>query len=251
MSSTRVISGPPSADHPVPPAVRAAAGPAEIEGIWQNALGGVTYRIGSGEQIRFAKWSPGCPPEAEGDLKTEAQRMTWAGKFIRVPEVLSCEEQADGQLLIPAALHGHSAASSLGKSDPARSAHAVGHGLRQMHDALPIGACPFDWDLESRIQHLPADQQAEFLDNAPELDLVVCHGDACLPNTIITDDHEFSAHVDLGMLGLADRWVDLAIAAWSSEWNYGPGFEQYVYAGYGIEPDERKISFYRRVWDAA
>ena len=251
MSSTRVISGPPSADHPVPPAVRAAAGPAEIEGIWQNALGGVTYRIGSGEQIRFAKWSPGCPPEAEGDLKTEAQRMTWAGKFIRVPEVLSCEEQADGQLLITAALHGHRAASSLGKSDPARSAHAVGHGLRQMHDALPIGACPFDWDLESRIQHLPADQQAEFLDNAPELDLVVCHGDACLPNTIITDDHEFSAHVDLGMLGLADRWADLAIAAWSTEWNYGPGFEQYVYAGYGIEPDERKISFYRRVWDAA
>lgn len=251
MSSTRVISGPPSADHPVPPAVRAAAGPAEIEGIWQNALGGVTYRIGSGEQIRFAKWSPGCPPEAEGDLKTEAQRMTWAGKFIRVPEVLSCEEQADGQLLITASLHGHSAASSLGKSDPARSAHAVGHGLRQMHHALPIGACPFDWDLESRIQHLPADQQAEFLDNAPELDLVVCHGDACLPNTIITDDHEFSAHVDLGMLGLADRWADLAIAAWSTEWNYGPGFEQYVYAGYGIEPDERKISFYRRVWDAA
>ncbi|MDV2979132.1 phosphotransferase [Glutamicibacter nicotianae] len=251
MSSTRVISGPPSADHPVPPAVRAAAGPAEIEGVWQNALGGVTYRIGSGEQMRFAKWSPGCPPEAEGDLRAEAQRMKWAGKFIRVPEVLSCEEQADGQLLITAALHGHSAASSLGKSDPARSAHAVGHGLRQMHDALPIGACPFDWDLESRIKHLPADQQAEFLDNAPELDLVVCHGDACLPNTIITDDHEFSAHVDLGMLGLADRWADLAIAAWSTEWNYGPGFEQYVYAGYGIEPDERKISFYRRVWDAA
>lgn len=251
MSSTRVISGPPSADHPVPPAVRAAAGPAEIEGVWQNALGGVTYRIGSGEQMRFAKWSPGCPPEAEGDLRAEAQRMKWAGKFIRVPEVLSCEEQADGQLLITAALHGHSAASSLGKSDPARSAHAVGHGLRQMHDALPVGACPFDWDLESRIQHLPADQQAGFLDNVPELDLVVCHGDACLPNTIITDDHEFSAHVDLGMLGLADRWADLAIAAWSTEWNYGPGFEQYVYAGYGIEPDEWKISFYRRVWDAA
>lgn len=251
MSSTRVISGPPSADHPVPPAVRAAAGPAEIEGVWQNALGGVTYRIGSGEQMRFAKWSPGCPPEAEGDLKTEAQRMRWAGKFIRVPEVLSCEQHADGQLLITAALHGHSAASSLGKSDPARSAHAVGLGLRQMHEALPVGACPFDWDLESRIQHLPADQQAGFLDNVPELDLVVCHGDACLPNTIITDDHEFSAHVDLGMLGLADRWADLAIAAWSTEWNYGPGFEQDVYAGYGIEPDEWKISFYRRVWDAA
>lgn len=200
--------------------------------------------------MRFAKWSPGCPPEEEGDLTAEAQRMTWAGKFIRVPKVLSCEEYADGQLLITSALPGHSAVSGLGKSDPARSAHAVGQGLRHMHDALSVEACPFDWGLESRIQHLPAEQQAEFLAEAPELDLVVCHGDACLPNTIITDDHKFSAHVDLGTLGLADRWADLAIAAWSTDWNYGPGFEQYVYAGYGIEPDERKISFYRRVWDA-
>lgn len=250
MSSPQVISGPPSAGHPVPPAVRTAAGQAEIEGIWQNAFGGITYRLGQGEPMRFAKWSPGCPPAEDGDLLAEALRMRWAGEFIRVPEVLSCGQHADGQLLVTAALPGHSAVSELGKSDPARSAFAVGAGLRHLHDRLPVDQCPFSWDLESRIQHLPAQEQAALLAEIPELDLVVCHGDACLPNTIITDSHDFSAHVDMGKLGVGDRWADLAVAAWSTEWNYGPGFEQHVYAGYGIEPDERKVSFYRKVWDA-
>jgi len=54
----------------------------------------------------------------------------------------------------------------------------------------------------------------------------------------------------MGNLGVADRWADLAIAAWSTEWNYGPGYEELVYAGYGMDPDRSKIDFYRRVWDA-
>jgi aminoglycoside phosphotransferase len=63
--------------------------------------------------------------------------------------------------------------------------------------------------------------------NIPPADkLVVCHGDACAPNTLITDDKRWSGHVDLGDLGAADRWADLAIAAWSTGWNYGPGWEQ-------------------------
>lgn len=53
----------------------------------------------------------------------------------------------------------------------------------------------------------------------------------------------------MGNLGVADRWADLAIA-WSTEWNYGPGYEHSVYAGYGIDPNEEKIAFYRRIWDA-
>ena len=53
----------------------------------------------------------------------------------------------------------------------------------------------------------------------------------------------------LGTLGIADRWADLAIAAWSTEWNYGPGWAGVVYEAYGIEPDPVKIAFYRRLWD--
>ncbi len=89
------------------------------------------------------------------------------------------------------------------------------------------------------------------LDDVPDLDLVVCHGDACAPNTIIADDGSWAGHVDLGSLGVADRWADLATAAWSTEWNYGPGWASAVYDAYGIEPDERKIAFYRLLWDVS
>ena len=65
---------------------------------------------------------------------------------------------------------------------------------------------------------------------------MVCHGDACAPNTLLYDDGTFAAHVDLGALGVADRWADLAVAAWSTEWNYGPGYDEIVYVGYGSPP---------------
>ncbi|KXZ57650.1 hypothetical protein Mlaev_02840 [Microbacterium laevaniformans] len=62
--------------------------------------------------------------------------------------------------------------------------------------------------------------------------LVVCHGDACCPNTLLDDDGRFSAHVDLG------------------EWNYGPGWERALLDGYGIDADAERMSFYRDLWNA-
>lgn len=250
MSDERVISGPPPAGFPIPEAVRLAAGTEAIEGVWLNALGGATFRIGQGADTRYAKWSPGPIIHPEIDLRSEAHRLRWAGSYILVPEVLSFQEHPEGQLLLTAALPGFSAVSDRSKNDQERSAYAVGQGLRQLHDSLPAGSCPFSWDLSSRIASLPISQQSALLADAPPIDAVVCHGDACLPNTQLDANGDFFAHVDLGKLGVADRWADLAIAAWSTEWNYGPGYEQCVYAGYGMDPDEEKISFYRRIWDA-
>ncbi len=68
--------------------------------------------------------------------------------------------------------------------------------------------------------------------------LVVCHGDACAPNTL------------LGALGVADRWADIAVATWSTRWNYGPGWEDLLLDAYGIARDDEGTDFYRRLWDA-
>jgi len=249
MSDERVVAGAPPADFPIPDAVREAAGAKAIEGVWLNALGGVTFRLGRGSDGRYAKWSPGQPVTPGIDLEGEAHRMQWAGQFINVPTVLSFQQFPEGQLLLTAAMPGHSAVSEPGKSDPARSAHALGRGLRHLHDQLPLEQCPFSWDLSSRITSLPPSQQSALLAEAPPLDAVVCHGDACLPNTQLDVNGDFLGHVDMGTLGVADRWADLAIAAWSTEWNYGLGYEHQVYAGYGIDPDNEKIAFYRRIWD--
>lgn len=123
----------------------------------------------------------------------------------------------------------------------------AGAGLRAMHEALPVAACPFSWMAAGRLadvrlragqgridparwhedhQPLGLGRALELLADVPPVDrLVVCHGDSCAPNTLLTDDGRWSGHVDLGELGVADRWADLAIATWSTEWNYGPGWE--------------------------
>jgi len=82
------------------------------------------------------------------------------------------------------------------------------------------------------------------------LRLVVCHGDACAPATLIDDDGHFLAIVDLGRLGIGDRWADLAVATYSLGWNYVGNWEAELLDAYGIDRDEERIDYYRRLWDA-
>ena len=61
----------------------------------------------------------------------------------------------------------------------------------------------------------------------------------------------FAAIVDLGKLGIADRWADLAVAGWSTDWNYGPGLDGLPYDTYGVDRDPQRIDYYRLLWDLA
>ena len=212
--------------------------------VWRNELGGLTFRLGDGDGAQYVKWIAAGTPEI--DFRAEAERLTWARQWITVPPVLGQGADADGSWLVTAAVPGRSAVDPRWIARPAAAATAIGRGLRTFHDRLPVAGCPFDWSIERRSAHASTDLGA-----APPIDrLVVCHGDACAPNTLLLDDGTVAAHVDLGALGLADRWADLAVAAWSTEWNYGPGYDDLVYVGYGIAPDAERIAYYRRLWDA-
>jgi aminoglycoside phosphotransferase len=63
------------------------------------------------------------------------------------------------------------------------------------------------------------------------------------------DDGRWSGHVDLGALGLAGRWADLAVATWSTTWNYGPGWETPLLQAYGVAPDPDRTRYYRLLYD--
>ena len=60
-----------------------------------------------------------------------------------------------------------------------------------------------------------------------------------------------SGYVDLGELGIADRWWDVTLGAWSTTWNVGPGYEDRFYEAYGVERDDDRIAFYRLLYDLA
>ena len=254
----------------LPSALRSLIGNREFEIIWVNQLGGVALHLADQSSNRFLKW---MPVESGIDLNVEAEKLRWALTFTPVPRVLDHGSVEGGSWLLMDAIAAQNAASSTWRSEPRTATTALGEGLRAMHDVLPVAGCPFTWSAGERVASIRrrvesgelasidlSDWNQEFsaltLDNAvaefsilPPEDLVVCHGDACAPNTLIDEHGRWSAHVDLGCLGIGDRWADLAVASRSTVWNYGPGWEANVFSSYGIEPDEEKIRFYRLLWE--
>lgn len=246
------LAGPPADEVEPPPAVRRLAGDEPVRAVWENQLGGLTFAIGT-PPTRYVKWLPRGVDPALADLAAEAERLRWARPHTPVPEVVDGGGDDGATWLVTAALPGASAVEQRWLADPAPAVRAIGVGLRALHDALPVEGCPFDWSPTRRLEHLQPrfEHLRTQLADPPAPDhLVVCHGDACAPNTLVGPDGAWVGHVDLGSLGVADRWADLAVTSMSLGWNYGPGWEPELYAAYGIQPDPVRIAYHRQLWDA-
>lgn len=251
----------------VPAAVsHLAVGPVRL--VWQNELGGLTFQLGHGRNRRFLKW---VPATAGIDLSREAARLVWAADHVTVPRLLDHGADVAGAWLLTAGLPGENAVSDRWRADPSTAVAVLGMGLRALHDALPVEVCPYSWSIEDRLADIHLRTEAHRMDpsrwhpehrnrtvgsalaqlaDAPDPDVeVVCHGDACAPNTLLTDEGGLSGHVDLGDLGIADRWADLAVATWSTDWNYGRGWERPLLEAYGVDPDPERTAYYRLLWD--
>jgi kanamycin kinase len=236
----------------------------------KGKYGNVTYRLDQpGQHWRFLKVSPRSGRHTS--LAAECARTRWAGVFLPVPEVIDCGATGDFEWLITRGIDAADATDPLLRADAATVVEILAKGLRQFHEA-PVGACPFDFGLDAALDlverriaqgliDVPADLHPEHahlsIGDAWNIlrstrpsseDLVVCHGDYCFPNTLISGGAAV-AFVDLGELGVADRWWDLAVATWSTTWNVGPGWEDAFLAVYGIEPDRQRMAYYRLLYD--
>ena len=184
---------------------------------------------------------------------SEVERSRWAARYAPVPLVLADGRDAEGEWLVSRAIDAESAVSARWLVRPEIAVPAIGRALRRLHDALPVDDCPFDWGVSSRLARARGVGRdiSLHLDDAPDIDvLVVCHGDPCAPNTLLDERGVGVAHVDLGALGTGDRWADIAVAAWSTEWNYGAGWDGLLLEAYGVDPDPVRSAYYRRLWDA-
>lgn len=212
---------------PIPDFVNELAAGREVTPVWVNEIGGTTFSLAGEEFVKVST------DEHAALLVAEAERMRWAIAYHPVPQVLS----SGPGWLHTAALPGRSAVDPHWIKRPRTSTRAIAQGLRLLHESTPAETCPF-----GAPSWVP--------DDAPTADLlVVCHGDACAPNTIVADDAQCSGNVDLGNLGVADRWADLAIATMSLELNYGPGLDAEFFDEYEIDPDEERIAYYRQCWE--
>lgn len=236
----------PDASVDVPGRVRELARGAALTPVWRNGIGGLTFRTDDG---RYIKWGP---HDLEATMRDEAERLRWARRWITVPEVIEQGQDDAEEWMVTVALDARSAVDPHWAGRAETAVRAVGEGLRTLHDALPVDDCPWEWSVASRIANaaereviVPAD-----LHDAPSIDrLVVCHGDACMPNTLLDDAGRPVAFVDLAALGTADRWADIAVAAMSTLWNFGAGWEDTLIEAYGVEPDRERLDYYRRLWN--
>jgi kanamycin kinase len=240
----------PAAGAPVPARVRELAAGATLEPVWRNELGGVTFRAEGRDGIRFIKHGP---KNLETTSAGEAERLSWAREYTPVPRVIEAGADETHEWLVTVALPGASAVAPRWVRDPATAVRAIGRGLRAFHDRMPVAQCPFDWRVSARTAaaevrgiRVPDDLRVPPAEDR----LVVCHGDACAPNTLIADDGSWAGHVDLGALGVGDLWADLAVAAMSTVWNYGPGWEEAVVDAYGVPMDAERMTYYQRLWNA-
>jgi kanamycin kinase len=209
----------------------------------------------------------GWTPSAEA----EADRTEWAGEYLPVPRVLNRGVTRESTWLVTEGIDGVDATAAAFRNDVPGLVSRLAEGLRSFHRA-PAEACPFQFRIANALQLVGdrlqtgqidgvRDFHPEFANLTPEAavnrllasipdgeDLVVCHGDYCVPNILLSGTRVIG-YVDLGELGVADRWWDLAVATWSLSWNFGPGYEDLFLESYGVSRDDDRTQFYRLLYD--
>lgn len=220
------------------------------------------YRIRSANQPdRYLKSEhTGTLPE----LPDEIERLQWmAAHGLPCPTVIDAAATPTRHWLLMSAVAGQDLASA--GLPPAQVIAIMADALHRLH-CIPIDQCPFDHTLERRIAEArraldaglvdesdfdderigrtAEDAFAELLATRPTThDLVVAHGDACLPN-FMADGGVFTGYIDCGRLGVSDRHQDLALAARSIERNLGREWIEPFFRSYGVGPDDRRLAFY-------
>ncbi|WP_183853295.1 APH(3')-II family aminoglycoside O-phosphotransferase [Rhizobium sp. BK456] len=219
---------------------------------------------GEGQPVLYLKVEAAGP---FGELADEAARLDWlktAG--LPCPEVIGRESHGGRNWLLIGALPGNDLASASALTPLAR-VELLAAALLELH-RLPITSCPFDHRREKRMAVAKARLQAGSVDETDfdetrlgksaetlfaELetrrpgheDLVVTHGDACLPNFIASEDG-FSGYIDCSRLGVADRYQDIALACRSIASNFGEALVQPFLDRYGMPAaDPVRLDYYR------
>jgi len=248
-------------------------------GEWVPATGGESGAavVYDGVQQRYAKV---VAHDLVPVLAAERDRIVWLSETgIPGAALLDWRESDAGACLITRAVPGVPAhrldAPALQRAWP-----SVAATVRALH-ALATERCPFDRGLEQMmtlaratvaedrviveflpeaLQHTPPAQILEQIEGElpkrlaqERAQLVVCHGDLCLPNILVDPStDQVNALIDLGRLGTADPYADIALllATARSTWPHeetARRADQDFAEEYETELDPDRQDFYLRL----
>lgn len=255
----------PTLDHAdLPAALADLVAEATLEPIRVGKSGSVVARIvrpdGDVLVLKLVECAGAAPA-----LDPEADRLRWLAERFPAPTVVAHGRDDLAEWLVTTSLAGHDATATPLGADPGRLATLLGEHLRGLHE-LDITTCPFQSSTGSLVQHArrqvdagrvdPTDFQPIHRGLSPEellelvaasvpdepTDPVVTHGDYCLPNVVLHEDGTLSGLVDVGLLGVGDRYRDLGIGARSVARNLGGTAVGAFIDSYGLErPDLARL----------
>lgn len=228
-----------------PPAVTAVIGSApELSDDHEGQSGGVV-------RVNGTHWL-----KRGAEARAEVERYRWLTRQgMPVPEIVVFE--ADVLVLADAGV------PSLASAQVDSPGTLMGETLRRLH-ALPVADCPFDSRLETMLTwarrlvadglvdtedfdddnlgRTPESVLAQLIAERPAVeDLVVVHGDYTPSNVLVG-----GILIDIGRLGVADRYKDVALAVRDLGDDFGPGEVEAFRTAYGLDdPDPVRLEYYR------
>lgn len=270
LATVAAMSDPPGTRTVSP--VLLGAGDAGWLPVTSGESGAAVFR--SADATRYAK----CVPAADAaGLEAERDRIAWlSGQGVPGSRVLDWYSGDAGACLVTGAVPGVPA-DQVSAEDLRAAWGRIADAVRRLHE-VPVSRCPFPRGLDSMVaaardvvardavnpEFLPVEQQhtpgAELLDRLTRqlpqrreqevADTVVCHGDLCLPNVILDPRTlDVSGFIDLGRLGPADRYADLALLltnareTWTDE-EQARAADTAFAARYGIVLEHDRLRFY-------
>lgn len=207
----------------------------------------------------------------------ERKAMQWLRGQISVPYIIMHESKDGNSYLLMTKVNGRKACDNALMNNPKKLTELLAKALKELWK-VDISDCSLDWTLKRKLQVAKFNVENNLVDmenvepgtfgengfkDPEELlqwltehyaaeELVLSHGDFCLPNIFIADDETIS-YIDLGRTGVSDKWCDIALCYRSLKHNYTGKYMTAEYHDYnpnmlfeqlGIEPDWEKIKYY-------
>lgn len=194
------------------------------------------------------------------ETDNEYMVCNWISRRIPVPQILAYEVHDEKAYCLMTKVPGEMACDDRYMRDPELLLDIVAEALRLLWSVDAAG-CPCDNSLDVKLKTVRYHVENDLVDventepetfgengfaspgkllewlenNRPAEELVFTHGDLSLPN-ILVKNNRVSGFIDLGKMGIADRWQDIAICYRSLKHNfegkYNGGFP---YEGYSPE----------------
>ncbi len=214
---------------------------------------------------------------ANEESENEYLMMKWLSGKLPIPEIIAYEKENGRSYLLMSRMNGVMACDDCYMDNPELLIELLSQAMHMLWE-VDIADCPSRMNLDKKLEMAKYNVEHDLVDmenvqpdtfsedgfrnpkelfdwlmaNRPQEDLVLSHGDFCLPNIFFSAD-KLAGFIDLGKICVADRYQDIALCYRSLANNLAGSYGGKVrkkldkdtfFNKLGITPDWDKIRYY-------